>query len=48
LFLSAKQEFIGHAIEVKKILMASCTDLKRDRYFQGAGLVDVLRMIQSV
>jgi subtilisin family serine protease len=48
LFLSAKPEFIGHAIEVKKILMASCTDLKRDRNFQGTGLVDVLRMIQSV
>ncbi len=48
LFLSSKPEFIGHATEIKKILMSSCTDLKRDRYFQGAGLVDVLRMIQSI
>lgn len=48
LFLSAKPEFKGRAMEVKKILLKSCTDLNRDRNFQGAGLVDVLRMIQSV
>jgi subtilisin family serine protease len=47
-FMSAKPEFKGRAKEVKQILMNSCTDLKRDRYFQGAGLVDLLRMIQSV
>ncbi len=47
-FLSVKQEFIGHPDEVKKILMNTCTDLGRDRYFQGAGLIDVLRMIQAV
>lgn len=48
LFLSSKPEYAGHAVETKKILMSSCTDLKRDRYFQGAGLIDVLRMIQSI
>lgn len=48
LFLSAKPEFKGRAREVKQVLLDSCTDLDRDRYFQGAGLVDVLRMIQSV
>jgi len=48
LFLSAKPEFMGRAREVKQILLGSCTDLNRDRYFQGAGLIDVLRMIQSV
>ena len=47
-FLSAKPEFKGRAQEVTKILLDSCTDLERDRYFQGAGLVDLLRMIQSV
>lgn len=47
-FLSAKPEFQGRAAEVKKILLESCTDLERDKYFQGAGLVDLLRMIQSV
>jgi serine protease AprX len=48
LFLSAKPEFKGQALKVKKILMDSCTDLGRDKYFQGAGLIDLLRMIQSV
>lgn len=47
-FLSVKQEFIGHPKKVKEILMSTCTDLGRDRYFQGAGLIDVLRMIQAV
>lgn len=47
-FLSVKQGFIGHPDEVKKILTSTCTDLGRDRYFQGAGLIDVLRMIQAV
>jgi subtilisin family serine protease len=47
-FLSAKPEFKGQALKIKKILMESCTDLERDKYFQGAGLVDLLRMIQKV
>jgi len=47
-FLSAKPEFKGKAREVKRVLMESCTDLGRDPYFQGAGLVDLLRMLQSV
>lgn len=36
-FLSVKRELIGCPDEVKEILMKTCTDLKRDRYFQGAG-----------
>ena len=28
--------------------IATATDLKRDRYFQGRGLVDLMRAIQSV
>jgi subtilisin family serine protease len=47
-FLSAKPEYKGRARETREILLSSCTDLGRDRYFQGAGLVDVLRMTQSV
>lgn len=47
-FLSVKPDFIGRPDEVKKILTQTCTDLGRDRYFQGAGLIDVLRMIQAV
>ena len=47
-FLSAKPEYKGRAAEVKRVLLESCTDLGRDKYFQGTGLVDVLRMTQNV
>jgi hypothetical protein len=47
-FLSIRREFIGQADEVKRIFLDSATDLRRERYFQGAGLVDVMRAIQSV
>lgn len=47
-FLSVRREFIGKPERVKEIFMATATDLRRDRYFQGAGLVDVMRAIQSV
>lgn len=47
-FLSVRIEFIGKAERVKEIFLASATDLRRDRYFQGAGLVDLMRAIQSV
>jgi subtilisin family serine protease len=47
-FLSVRREFIGRPERVKEIFMATATDLRRDRYFQGAGLVDVMRAIQSV
>ena len=47
-FLSIRREFIGQADEVKRIFLSSATDLRRERYFQGAGLVDVMRAIQSV
>ncbi len=47
-FLSVRREFIGRPERVKEIFMATATDLRRDRYFQGAGLVDAMRAIQSV
>jgi subtilisin family serine protease len=47
-FLSARREFIGQPERVKEIFLSSATDLKRNRYFQGHGLVDLLRAIQSV
>lgn len=40
-------ELIGRPLEVKDALCESATDLERERYFQGHGLVDVLRAIQS-
>lgn len=47
-FLSVRGEFIGKAERVKEIFLATATDLRRDRYFQGAGLVDLMRAIQSI
>lgn len=47
-FLSIRREFIGEPEKVKQIFVSSCTDLQRERSFQGAGLVDLMRAIQSV
>src|SRR5207244_3607126 len=47
-FLSIRREYIGEAEAVKEIFLSTATDLKRDRYFQGHGLVDLMRAIQSV
>lgn len=47
-FLSVRREFIGQPEEVKKIFLSTATDLNRDQYFQGHGLVDLMRAIQSV
>lgn len=47
-FLSVRREFIGQAERVKEIFLATATDLKRERTFQGHGLVDLMRAIQSV
>jgi len=47
-FLSVRREFIGRPSEVKRLFMANATDLKRDRAFQGSGLLDLMRVIQAV
>ena len=47
-FLSIRREYIGEAEKVKLVFTSTATDLGRDRYFQGAGLVDLMRAIQSV
>ncbi len=47
-FLSVRGEYIGRPEEVKELFCASATDLRRERYFQGSGLVDIMRAIQSV
>jgi serine protease AprX len=47
-FLSVRGEFIGQPERLKLIFLSTATNLQRDRYFQGAGLVDLMRAIQSV
>ncbi len=47
-FLSVRNEFIGKPDRVKEIFVGSAVDLKRVRDFQGNGLVDLLRALQSV
>lgn len=47
-FLSVKREFVGQPEKVKQLLTQSAMDLGRDANFQGAGLVDLMKLIQSV
>jgi serine protease AprX len=47
-FLSIRREFIQRPDDVKKIFLESATPLGRERYFEGQGLVDLMRAIQSV
>lgn len=48
LMLARTEELVGDPVRVKKILCQSATDLGRERYFQGAGMLDVLRALQLV
>ncbi len=47
LLLARNEELVGNPADVKRILCESATDLGRERYFQGAGMLDVLRALQS-
>ncbi|WP_326553762.1 S8 family peptidase [Micromonospora sp. NBC_01813] len=47
-FLSVRREFIGQPDRVKQVLLATAVPLGRDPRFQGHGLVDLLRALQSV
>ncbi len=48
MLMARHKELIGKPDKIKKILCSTATDLGRDRYFQGCGLVDILRALQSV
>ena len=41
-------ELVGQPRRIKQILCASATDLGREKTFQGNGMLDVLRALQSV
>ncbi|HJU01929.1 MAG TPA: S8 family peptidase [Actinomycetes bacterium] len=46
--LSIRREFIGRPDEVKRVFCESATSLGRERYFEGHGLVDLMRAIQAI
>jgi len=48
LLMARHQELIGRPVMVKQILCKSATDLGRETDFQGAGMLDILRALQSV
>ena len=48
LLMARYNELIGQPDRIKNILCQTATDLGRERYFQGRGMLDVLRALQSV
>jgi subtilisin family serine protease/pimeloyl-ACP methyl ester carboxylesterase len=44
-YLSARTEFQGRPDEVKARLLRTCTDLGRDRYHQGHGLPNLMKLL---
>jgi serine protease AprX len=48
MLMARHPELQGQPRQVKEVLCATATDLGRERYFQGAGLIDALRALQEV
>lgn len=48
MLMARHTELIAQPERIKRILCETATDLQRERYFQGNGLVDILRALQSV
>jgi subtilisin family serine protease len=48
LLLARNPELTGQPELIKRILCDNATDLGREPYFQGSGLLDVLRALQAV
>jgi subtilisin family serine protease len=48
LLIARHRELMAKPSVIKKILCDTATDLGRERYFQGHGMVDILRAMQSV
>ena len=46
-FLSVRDEYIGQPDEVKRLFMANATSLGRHEFFQGAGLIDLMRVLSN-
>jgi len=48
LLMARHNELVGRPTRIKQILCSTATDLGRERYFQGAGMLDTLRALQSI
>jgi hypothetical protein len=48
LLMARYNELVGRPVRIKEILCKTATDLGREKYFQGAGMLDALRALQSV
>jgi subtilisin family serine protease len=48
LIMERNFELIGQPAVIKKTLCETATDLNRERYFQGSGLLDILRALQAI
>src|SRR4029077_1593124 len=48
ILMARHRELIGRPAEIKRVLCRTATDPGRWRHFQGSGLIDVLRALQSV
>ena len=46
-FLSVRGEYIGQPEEVKRLFMSNATSLGRHEFFQGAGLIDLMRVLSN-
>ncbi len=47
-FLSVRREFIGEPEKVKRLFLDNALDLRREPSFQGAGLLDLMKVLLSV
>ena len=47
-FLSVRREFIGQPEKVKQLFLDNAIDLKREPKFQGAGLLDLMKVLLAV
>jgi serine protease AprX len=47
-FLSVRPEFIGEPERIKRLFTSNTIDLHRHQYFQGAGLMDLMKVLQAV
>ncbi|GAC1329392.1 MAG: S8 family peptidase [Mycobacteriales bacterium] len=47
-FLSVRTEFIGRPQEVKEMFCAHASDLHRHEFYQGAGMVDLMKVFSNL